>query len=76
MLDTSRASSCPVSVGVDFSNRLPGLTIVGPPDAAVREERDVVRAAVLWIGPPWPPRRVTVNRAPSRFQKAKQTKPR
>jgi len=54
-----------VSVEVHVSNGLPGFTIVGLPDAAVREARDHVRAAVLSSGLPWPLRRVTVNLAPA-----------
>ena len=59
----------PVSVEVHVSNGLPGFTIVGLPDAAVREARDRVRAAVLSSGLPWPLRRVTVNLAPSGVRK-------
>ncbi len=58
-----------VSVEVHVSNGLPGFTIVGLPDAAVRESRDRVRAAVLSSGLPWPLRRVTVNLAPSGIRK-------
>ena len=58
-----------VSVEVHVSNGLPGFTIVGLPDAAVRESRDRVRAALLSIGLPWPMRRVTVNLAPSGVRK-------
>src|SRR5450755_4991377 len=59
----------PVSVEVHVSNGLPGFTIVGLPDAAVRESRDRVRAALLSSGVPWPLRRVTVNLAPSGVRK-------
>ena len=58
----------PVSVEVHVSNGLPGFTIVGLPDAAVRESRDRVRAALLSSGLPWPLRRVTVNLAPARYR--------
>ena len=47
----------PVSVEIHVSNGLPGFTIVGLPDAAVREARDRVRAAILSSGLPWPLRR-------------------
>jgi hypothetical protein len=60
-----------VSVEVHVSNGLPGFTIVGLPDAAVRESRDRVRAALLSSGLPWPMRRVTVNLAPSRVSTGK-----
>lgn len=66
----SGALGCAVSVEVHVSNGLPGFTIVGLPDAAVREARDRVRAAVLSSGLPWPMSRVTVNLAPSGVRKA------
>ena len=56
-----------VSVEVHVANGLPGFTVVGLPDAAVRESRDRVRAAVTSSGLPWPRRRVTVNLAPSNY---------
>ncbi len=58
-----------VRVEVHVSNGLPGFTVVGLPDAAVRESRDRVRAALLSSGLPWPLRRVTVNLAPSGVRK-------
>jgi magnesium chelatase family protein len=61
---------CPVSVEVHVSPGLPGFTIVGLPDAAVREARDRVRAALLSSGLSWPMTRVTVNLAPSGVRKA------
>jgi hypothetical protein len=57
----SGATGRAASVEVLVSNGLPGFTIVGLPDATVREARDRVRAAVLSSGLPWPQRRVTVN---------------
>lgn len=54
-----------VAVEVHVSNGLPGFTIVGLPDAACREARDRVRAALLSSGLPWPLKRVTVNLAPA-----------
>jgi DNA-binding SARP family transcriptional activator len=59
----------PVSVEVHVSNGLPGFTIVGLPDAAVREARDRVRAAILSSGLSWPMRRITANLAPSGVRK-------
>ena len=52
-----------------MANGLPGFTVVGLPDAAVRESRDRVRAAFASSGLPWPRRRVTVNLAPSGMRK-------
>jgi len=59
----------PVSIEAHVSNGLPGFTIVGLPDAACRESRDRVRAALLSSGLPWPLKRVTVNLAPSGVRK-------
>ena len=59
----------PVSVEVHLGNGLPGLTIVGLPDASCREARDRVRAAVMAAQVPWPDKRITVNLAPSSTRK-------
>jgi magnesium chelatase family protein len=63
------AAASAVSVEVHISNGLPGFTIVGLPDAAVRESRDRVRAAVLSSGLSWPLRRTVINLAPSGVRK-------
>ena len=60
----------PVNVEVHVSNGLPGFTIVGLPDAACRESRDRVRAALLSTALEWPVKRVTVNLAPSGVRKS------
>ncbi len=62
----------PVTVEVHVSDGLPGFTVVGLPDAAVRESRDRVRAALLSSGLRWPTRRMTVNLAPTRTGHGKQ----
>ena len=59
----------PVTVEVHVGDGLPGLTIVGLPDASCREARDRVRAAVMAAGVSWPNRRITVNLAPSSTRK-------
>ena len=59
----------PVTIEVHVSNGLPGFTLVGLPDAACRESRDRVRAALLSSGLTWPLKRVTVNLAPSGIRK-------
>jgi magnesium chelatase family protein len=64
------ATGHPVVVEVHIGGGLPGFTIVGLPDAAVRESRDRVRAALLSSDFPWPQQRVTVNLAPSGVRKA------
>jgi magnesium chelatase family protein len=59
----------PVSVEVDVSFGLPGLTMVGLPDATVRESRDRVRTAIRNSGFPFPTTKVTVSLAPSDVRK-------
>ncbi|HWW52202.1 MAG TPA: YifB family Mg chelatase-like AAA ATPase [Acidimicrobiales bacterium] len=59
----------PVSVEVHVGNGLPSFTVVGLPDAACRESRDRVRAALVSSGFAWPQRRTTVNLAPSGVRK-------
>ncbi|MCU1356706.1 MAG: putative magnesium chelatase [Acidimicrobiales bacterium] len=59
----------PVTVEVHVGQGLPGLTIVGLPDASCREARDRVRAAVMASGVKWPNLKITVNLAPSSTRK-------
>ena len=59
----------PVTVEVHLANGLPGLTLVGLPDAEVREARDRVRAAIVNSGFEYPARRITVNLAPADLPK-------
>jgi magnesium chelatase family protein len=58
-----------VSVEVHLANGLPSFTIVGLPDAEVRESKDRVRAALQNSGFDIPPRRITVNLAPADLPK-------
>ncbi len=60
----------PVTVEVHVSTGLPAYQVVGLPDAAVRESRERVRAAVLSSGLEWPQRRITVNLAPGGVRKS------
>src|SRR5204863_443906 len=62
--------ACPVHVEVDVSFGLPGFTMVGLPDASVRESRDRVRSAIRNSGFEFPAHRVTVNLAPADVRKA------
>ncbi|MEA5151722.1 MAG: YifB family Mg chelatase-like AAA ATPase [Oscillospiraceae bacterium] len=55
----------PVAVEVYISNGLPGFDIVGLPDAAVKEARERVRAAIKNNGRRFPVSRMTVNLAPA-----------
>src|SRR5919106_6869454 len=62
--------ACPVHVEVDVSFGFPGFTMVGLPDASVRESRDRVRAAIRNSGFDFPAHRITVNLAPADVRKA------
>ncbi|MGD0454893.1 MAG: YifB family Mg chelatase-like AAA ATPase [Solirubrobacteraceae bacterium] len=59
-----------VSVEVDVRAGLPGFAIVGLADAAVREARERVTAAILNSGYEFPARRITANLAPGDVRKA------
>jgi magnesium chelatase family protein len=54
-----------VDVEVDISTGLPGYITVGLPDAAVRESKERVRAALKNCGYEMPSRKLTVNLAPA-----------
>lgn len=59
-----------VSVEVDIAPGLPGLQLVGLPDAAVQEARERVRAALRNSGLKVPLTRVVVSLAPADLRKA------
>ena len=58
-----------VAVEADISGGLPAFDMVGLPDAAVKESRERVRAAVKNCGAKFPVSRITVNLAPARVRK-------
>lgn len=58
-----------VRVEVHLSGGLPSTQIVGLPEAAVRESRDRVRAALLCAQFEFPARRITINLAPADLPK-------
>ena len=55
----------PVEVEADLSQGLPAFELVGLPDAAVKESRDRVRAAMKNCGFEFPVSRITMNLAPA-----------
>ena len=59
----------PVQIEVDVSFGLPHFTMVGLPDATVRESRDRVRSAIRNSGFEFPQHRITVNLAPADVRK-------
>ena len=58
-----------VTVEVHLAPGLPGLSIVGLPEAAVREAKDRVKAAITTCGYQFPNRRITCNLAPADLPK-------
>ena len=54
-----------VSIEVHLSNGLPGLSIVGLPEAAVKESKDRIRSAIINSGFNFPNKRITINLAPA-----------
>lgn len=58
-----------VTVEVHLSMGLPGLSIVGLPETAVKESRYRVRSAIINSGLEFPTRRITVNLAPADLPK-------
>ncbi|MBN2146185.1 MAG: YifB family Mg chelatase-like AAA ATPase, partial [Anaerolineales bacterium] len=58
-----------VTVEVDTADGLPGMTIVGLPDAAVQESRERVQAAIKNAGLQYPRKRIVVNLAPASVRK-------
>ncbi len=62
-------NAAPVTVEVHLSNGLPAFSIVGLPEAAVRESKDRVRAAIINSNFDFPARKITVNLAPADLPK-------
>jgi magnesium chelatase family protein len=58
-----------VRVEVHLGGGLPSMSIVGLPEAAVREAKDRVRAAIQCAQFEFPARRITVNLAPADLRK-------
>lgn len=58
-----------VGVEVDISGGLPGIIVVGLPDAAIQESKERVKAALKNAGFTFPQRRVVVNLTPGDLRK-------
>lgn len=59
----------PVTIEVFLSGGLPGFSVVGMPETAVRESKDRVRAALLSSGFKFPLERITVSLGPADMRK-------
>ncbi len=58
-----------IDVEVDISNGLPGFSVVGLPDTAIRESRDRIRSAIKNSGFIFPNKKITVNLSPATVKK-------
>ncbi|ORV85286.1 hypothetical protein AWC11_20295 [Mycobacterium interjectum] len=58
-----------VEIEADIASGLPGVSLVGLPDAALQESRDRVRAAVNNCGNDWPQARLTLALSPATLPK-------
>lgn len=58
-----------VTVEAHLANGLPALTLVGLPEAAVKESKDRVRSAILNAAFEFPNKRITLNLAPADLPK-------
>lgn len=66
---TKGIEAVPVTVETDVSNGMNNFTIVGLPDASIKESRDRIRAALKHSGFAFPRGRITVNLAPADVRK-------
>ena len=58
-----------VEIEADITSGLPGVHLVGLPDAALQESRDRVRAAITNCGGSWPMARLTLALSPATLPK-------
>lgn len=58
-----------ILVETDTNNSLPGVTIVGLPDAAVSEAKERVRSAIKNSGFTFPTKKIVINLAPADIRK-------
>ena len=65
----SGIQALPVTVEIHLAGGLPGMSIVGLPQSAVRESKDRVKAAIKSIGLAYPQSRIVVNLAPADLPK-------
>lgn len=65
----SGVQALPVTVEVHISGGLPGMSIVGLPQSAVRESKDRVKAAIQHMGLTFPQVKIIVNLAPADLPK-------
>jgi len=62
-------NACPIEVEVDVANSLPAFSVVGLPDASIRESRDRIRSAIKNSGFTFPSGKITVSLSPADLKK-------
>ncbi|KAA9149970.1 YifB family Mg chelatase-like AAA ATPase [Amycolatopsis acidicola] len=58
-----------IEVEADLGGGMPGMKLVGLPDAGLREAKDRVRSAVRNSGQPWPGEKLTLGLSPANLPK-------
>lgn len=58
-----------INVEIHISNGMPGFTLVGLPEATVKESKDRVRSALINSGFNFPSKKITINLSPADFPK-------
>ncbi|MCU1590499.1 MAG: Mg chelatase-related protein, partial [Frankiales bacterium] len=58
-----------VEIEADLASGIPGLTMIGLPDAALAESRDRIKAAIVNCGEKWPSQRITLALSPASMPK-------
>ena len=58
-----------ITVEIDVINSIPGISIVGLPDASINEARDRVRSAIKNSTYTFPAKKVVINLAPADIKK-------
>lgn len=64
------ATARTVAIEASFTRGLPGFSIVGLADEAIKEARERVKSALLLSGYQFPPLKITVNLSPSDLKKS------
>jgi len=59
----------PIEVEVDIARGIPGISVVGLPDQAVKESRDRIKPAIKNSGYEFPNRKIVINLAPADIKK-------
>lgn len=59
----------PVGIEIDVASGLPAISLIGLPDAAIKESKDRIKPAIKNSNFLWPPERITISLAPCDIKK-------